>query len=229
NTGLPASYSGATTLIDPADGDIIWNAEANRWEVTFDVTGFGAFFVQTNTTVATNPNTVNYFNGSTQGSSNILNWRVTCTNATTTFGIERSSDGVTFTNIGTVTAAADRCLQPFAFTDASPLSTTNYYRLRITDNTGNVSFSDIISIPTGSQFVTRLYPNLIVKGANVTVSCTALKGSLVVYDALGRMVVSRTLTTGVQNIKLGLVSPGLYFYIILDDTVKILTGKIVVQ
>ena len=48
-SGLPGSYTGGATIINPADTDIIWNSSASRWEVSIDATGFGGFFVQTNT------------------------------------------------------------------------------------------------------------------------------------------------------------------------------------
>lgn len=229
NTGLPATYTGAQTLIDPADGDIVWNTEANRWEVTFDVTGFGGYIVQTNTASLPNPTIITYFNGNTQGLANVLNWKVNCTNTTTTFFIERSSDGVAFNNIETVTTTASRCLQPFTFTDPSPLPGMNYYRLKIADNTGSISYSDVILLQISGQFITRLYPNLISRGSSVTVSNTGLKGSLVVHDALGRRVLNRTLITGVQNINLRLPSTGIYFYIIRDGSEVLLSGKIIVQ
>jgi hypothetical protein len=45
-TGLPSTYSGSIETIDPADSDIVWNATLSRWEITFDVTGFGGFFAK---------------------------------------------------------------------------------------------------------------------------------------------------------------------------------------
>lgn len=50
NTGLPASYQSNATIIDPADEDIIWNTVMNCWEISFNCTGFGGFFLQTQTT-----------------------------------------------------------------------------------------------------------------------------------------------------------------------------------
>lgn len=46
-TGRPGSYGGTATTIDPADASIIWNSTDNRWEVTFETTGFGGFFIKT--------------------------------------------------------------------------------------------------------------------------------------------------------------------------------------
>jgi hypothetical protein len=46
NSGSPASYAVTPTIIDPDDNDIVWNATLNRWEVSFQVTGFSGFFIK---------------------------------------------------------------------------------------------------------------------------------------------------------------------------------------
>jgi ELWxxDGT repeat protein len=46
DTGLPDSYTNGYSLINPEDADIIWNSESARWEVSFNTTGFGGFFVR---------------------------------------------------------------------------------------------------------------------------------------------------------------------------------------
>lgn len=46
NTGLPASYTGAKTTINPQEADIVWNEGLKRWEVSFNNTGFSGFFVK---------------------------------------------------------------------------------------------------------------------------------------------------------------------------------------
>ncbi|MCP9762416.1 3-coathanger stack domain-containing protein [Lacihabitans soyangensis] len=46
NSGTPASYGTTPTIIDPDDNDIVWNALLNRWEISFDVTGFSGFFMK---------------------------------------------------------------------------------------------------------------------------------------------------------------------------------------
>ena len=228
NSGSPSSYSGSVTIIDPADGDIVWNAEFNRWEVTFDATGFGGYFVQTNTTASSNLS-IEYFRGNNQGSVNTLTWKVNCTNTTTNFDIERSSDGVVFAPIGTVTTAQDRCLQPFTFNDPSPLGGKNYYRLKAYDGR-NTIYSDIVIIDNNnSQPVTRLYPTVLNNSSTVNVVFTGSEGTLSVYDAIGRQIVSKSLVNGSQSINLKLASTGIYFYTIRNSDSVILTGKILIQ
>ncbi|MCP1301039.1 S8 family peptidase [Chryseobacterium sp. S0630] len=52
-TGTVASFGGAATVITPDVADIIWNGTYQYWEVSFQTTGFGGYFVKTGTTLGT--------------------------------------------------------------------------------------------------------------------------------------------------------------------------------
>ncbi|WP_276965480.1 S8/S53 family peptidase [Chryseobacterium sp.] len=52
-TGTIASFGGAATIITPDITDIIWNDTYQYWEVSFQATGFGGYFVKTGTTLGT--------------------------------------------------------------------------------------------------------------------------------------------------------------------------------
>jgi hypothetical protein len=77
------------------------------------------------------------------------------------FTVERSADGAAWTAIGQVEAAGNSTQRTdYSFTDESPLSGISYYRIRQTDNNGDVSYSDIASVnaPNALKDVT-VYPN----------------------------------------------------------------------
>ncbi len=60
-TGLPNTYPGSISTINPTDSDIIWDATNSRWQISFDVTGFSGFFLKTTTTtLKINDVAVNY-------------------------------------------------------------------------------------------------------------------------------------------------------------------------
>lgn len=60
NTGTVVSYGGTPTTITPNVDDIVWNNTYQYWEVTFQTTGFGGYFVKTNsTTLGTNDTKAN--------------------------------------------------------------------------------------------------------------------------------------------------------------------------
>lgn len=52
-TGTIASFGGTATIITPDIADIIWNDTYQYWEVSFQTTGFGGYFVKTGTTLGT--------------------------------------------------------------------------------------------------------------------------------------------------------------------------------
>ena len=61
------------------------------------------------------------------------------------FTLERSTDGLQFTSIGTVAATGDNSIaENYSYTDNSPSRGINYYRLKMVDASGAISYS-----PTG--------------------------------------------------------------------------------
>ena len=48
NTGTVASYGSTAAIITPNVSDIVWNDTYQYWEVSFQTTGFGGYFVKTN-------------------------------------------------------------------------------------------------------------------------------------------------------------------------------------
>ncbi|QGW29243.1 S8 family serine peptidase [Phnomibacter ginsenosidimutans] len=110
-SGLVGTYTGNATVINPNDNDIVWNAAYNRWEVSFDVTGFSGFVVQT-VSFPLLPIVLESFTASKQGAAHLLHWKANCGQAAATFTVERSGDGIQFTSLG---SRADQC-QPLPAT-----------------------------------------------------------------------------------------------------------------
>ena len=53
NIGTVSSFGSAATFITPDINDIVWNDTYKYWEVSFQATGFGGYFVKTNGTLGT--------------------------------------------------------------------------------------------------------------------------------------------------------------------------------
>ncbi|HTI91779.1 MAG TPA: T9SS type A sorting domain-containing protein [Puia sp.] len=102
------------------------------------------------------------FTGQAEGSDVLLNWSTAQEQNSDYFQIERSADNQNFTAIGKVTAAHNSSLQTnYSFTDASPLTGNNYYRLKMVDIDGSSVYSRIVVVSFGntSQQVIATYPN----------------------------------------------------------------------
>jgi hypothetical protein len=187
----PNQYTGTGELINPADADIVWNG--NYWEVSFDVTGFSGFYVHTNLRWVL-PVEVNYFKGSRQGSTHLLNWKLTCNSTpAVTVTLERSSSASgAFTPLYSVQATATRCNQPFDYADAQPMPGMNYYRVKMTDANGKITYTGIVALLNAVKGfdLVSIAPNPVVNDhlkLNAT-SAAAVKMELVVIDMQGRIV-----------------------------------------
>lgn len=226
-SGLPDTYTGTSKVIDPADTDIIWSAEFNRWEISFDITGFSGFIVQTSAT--TLPITLEYFKGEAKDAANVLTWKVNCGSSAAVFEIERSSDVTAFANIGSVSSTQARCLQPFTFNDASPKEQKNYYRIKIVESNGRSYYTGIILLQSEKILVSTLFPTIVSKNSTVQIRFTGNKGMLTVNDEAGRRVHTYPLVHGSQSVALSLPSAGIYFYKIIDEKGPAVNGKIFVK
>lgn len=205
-TGLPGTYSGTTVVINPDDSRIVWNASLSAWEVTFDIVGFSGFFVHSGSTAL--PIVMEYFNGEKAGSVNKLNWKASCTSTSVRFEVERSQNGTNFSNIGGINATQAQCASPFYFTDNHPLPGVNYYRLKMIEIDGGVSYSKIVALYNNANRIeiVSLTPTLVNAGrAMLTISSAKdSKIELMVTDVQGRLVqkVSANLQSGSNNLKL---------------------------
>lgn len=196
-TTTPGNYTGARELIDPVDNDVFWNG--SYWEVTIPVNGFSGFYLHTTLYNTSLPIVVNYLTGRRQGGDHLLNWQVTCTaTPRATMTLERSADARNYSGIYTITADAARCQQPFDYTDANPLKGMNYYRLKIVDADGHITYSTTVALlnaVTGFDIIS-IAPNPVVTDnfkLNIA-SAKAGKMEIAIFDMQGRLVNRQTLS-----------------------------------
>lgn len=100
------------------------------------------------------------FSAQRNGKTNLLKWSSTNEINTDRFEIERSSNGMGFTTIGSVKSYNNgKSKNDYSFTDAQPLKALNYYRLKMIDKDGKYTYSAIRSINNTNSFDVTLYPN----------------------------------------------------------------------
>lgn len=199
--GLPAStpgnYTGTMELINPGAANVNWNG--NYWAVTIPVSGFSGFYAHTTIFNTPLPITITCFNGIKLGNHHLLDWKLSC-NSTPgiTITLERSADSRNFNGLSTITADAVRCNQPFNHTDTDPLKGMNYYRLKVTDAAGKISYSGIVALLNAIKGfdIVSMTPNPVITGSfklNVA-STQSSKMQLMVFDIQGRMLNRQTVS-----------------------------------
>lgn len=190
-----------------------------------EVSSFSSFYFAKTTGVL--PIKLLSFAGKKEAVVNKLTWKVTCTN-NANFTIERSQDGINFSSIGSVQATQQDCNMPFAFDDQTPIAGKGFYRLRLTENNGPVTYSQIIILDRNADDVTNLqiFPNPVV-GSVVTAQVNAMENSsalITVTDMSGRKVISKNIivTKGINSIVLNTekLASGIYALVYNDGRAK---------
>lgn len=205
NFGGLGTYGASTTTA----GSLVWTGLTNS---------FGPFSLASTTINNPLPIYLNYLNGYKLNNHNYLTWKVTCTNnPNATMKLERCADGKKFKEINSITADALRCQQPFDYIDTDPLTGMIYYRLKMIDAFGKVTYSSTIALlnkESGFDIV-GLLPNLVNSNAvlNVTAS-QKTKMDVVVTDIAGKQVqkISFNLIAGSNqfNLNFSNLSAGTY-------------------
>lgn len=133
------------------------------------------------------------------------------------FTVERSADGVEFTEVGKVEGSGNSTVQRgYDFTDEKPLQGTSYYRLRQTDYDGTTSYSHIAVVNFSAAVTVNMYPNPATDVLNLEVANQTDEVQLSIYNYSGQSVFSNkyAVENGSKNIQLPLkdiLTPGIYF------------------
>ena len=217
-SGLPGTYPGPASVINPDDVDIVWNAGLSRWEVSFDVTGFSGFIVQTKTSVL--PVTSLELNGRLNSNNAVLNWITKGEINTLSFDVERSVDGRNYIAVGNVAALNQPGTNLYTYSDNNITAfgaAVIYYRIKQKDINGRFSYSGIVALSIDKQKnAVRFYPNPVITKADLSVTVNQ-PGQVVlkIFDNTGRLLVQKQLTvstgTNVLPVDLVYLAKGLYY------------------
>jgi|GEM_PF-3124696 len=159
------------------------------------------------------PVKLKFFEAKTVSGSVRLDWQTLTEINSLHFAIERSDNGRTWEMIGRVNAAGDSYLPVnYSYTDKTPSTGNNYYRLRTVDKDGSEEISPTVqaNISALSQGIS-VYP---IPASN-TIYVKGIAGnsnlSYIITDSEGKTIRTGLLTTPVQQIDIQDLKNGIYF------------------
>lgn len=130
------------------------------------------------------------------------------------FAIERSGNGTDFRTIGKVNGAGTTTsIQNYTFSDETPLSGINYYRLKQVDFDGQFSYSPVVNVVFDNKAGIRLAPTPVQDQLRVELDEMFQEDAQwQLYDFAGRLVQTGVLSAEntVFNVEVGSLTPGNY-------------------
>ncbi|MBC7509586.1 MAG: T9SS type A sorting domain-containing protein, partial [Ferruginibacter sp.] len=218
-----STYGGNTTAA-------IWTMQQDA--ANTDVTTYGSLFYQSLASgstpgsdaplsVGSNPDqklfltstplpvTLVSFKGSIANCTSVLKWKTSAEYNSNYFGIERSIDGISYSEIARVDSKNSGGGAAYTYTDKSLNAGINYYRLKATDFDGIHKYSEILTLNSDCNYTPiAVWPNPAID--NVTVTGLQGRTKLTLIDAGGKQVATFTTTAINQKINMGRFSRGNY-------------------
>lgn len=213
NSGFPGSYTAPAELIDPDDADIVYNAVAGRWEISFNVTGFSGFIVRTGALIV--PVRLISFGANVQNNDALVQWTAENEIGHSGYDVQYSIDGRNFITAGNTGAQNGSGIHQYGYThiNAAAISNKLYYRLRIVSLGGGFTYSNIVLVRFGGkEGITDVYPNPVKSAVNITATVPAGKYiSIRIADMNGKTVAAEKISgNGSHSISLAGAGAGIY-------------------
>lgn len=142
-----------------------------------------------------------------------LDWITTRETNTNYFISERTKDFWNYQNVDTVYAENNgEFTQNYSTTDYHPLSGASYYRLKIVDNDGKISYSPIANVKIMNVKSPLMYPNPSNTYVNIEQGDEQIK-QITVFNIVGRIVerVANSGAQGIIKIPTYTLAAGMYF------------------
>ncbi|UAY51789.1 S8 family serine peptidase [Ferruginibacter albus] len=227
NGTLADNLTGLFSFITPDSTDII--PYDNGYYAEYDVSKFGEFWLNKGgiNNDSALPLKLVSFIANKQNSKVALNWQTQSENSLDQFIIERSSDGKIFTDIGIVPATNSNLNQQYNFVDASPL-VINYYRLKVADADGSVSYSAIqqVNFDNNASAIV-VYPNPVTNRKLFIASSKNCTEALLL-DVSGKIIRRFQLQGNNNSLNISGIAKGVYQLKIFTET-STSSQKIIVQ
>jgi Secretion system C-terminal sorting domain len=175
-------------------------------------------------------------NAALNGNDVLLKWKTLSESNTDHFEIERSVDGISFSPVGIKKAAGNSSTElSYDFADPDMTSSIYYYRIKLVDFDGKVSYSNVAVVrKSGSIKRIITFPNPAASQINVEFSNAKGNYKVSLYDLAGHEVHTQRVTIGytVQYVIINRnsLAAGSYFLrVIKDSNNETFVEKIIVQ
>ena len=125
-----------------------------------------------------------------------LKWSVIGETNVADYKVEHSIDGITFSDLATVSATSSN---NYTYLDATAIEGADYYRIKATDNTGVVVYSKVVSIKNYELGIT-VFPNPVTSNSfKLGLGSATGKYTVKLMDKLGKTVYSTTINHSVSS------------------------------
>jgi hypothetical protein len=223
----------AGRAVTAAPSGITLASSLSAGATTSDVDGSNqAATTEINVTATVLPVVLADFSVTASSCNGILNWKTASEQNVKSFEVEYSTNGISFTKAGLVQAKNAAEGSVYRYVNAQGTG-KGYYRLKVIDNDGQVSYSRIVSVDTkcnGTKSVS-LFPNPLTANQNLSVIISgyegAIKGELV--SMTGQVIRSYSLKNGTNTLPVDKVAQATYMMRVTDASGEAESFRVIIM
>jgi hypothetical protein len=131
----------------------------------------------------------NFSASSLADNSCILKWTASQETGGVKYVVQRSGDGRNFNDIKTLASYTNgNPSNTYSYKDVDQVEGYNYYRLKMIEVTGNITFSPVASVKNEKTFEFSIYPNPVFNNFSVLIADKLLPATVEIYNAQGQSV-----------------------------------------
>lgn len=160
----------------------------------------------------------------------VLRWTTVTESNAERFAIERSNDGRTYTEVGSVKAAGNsNTLKSYQYTDIKPVKGNNMYRIKQIDRDGKYNYSDLRTLSFDDlKKLIAIAPNPAKDRVVLTVAGNTKTVQVRILNSIGQQVASYTLTGESMPMDVSKLSKGVYYVSVTGEGINT-KEKLVIQ
>lgn len=179
----------ATELITPAN--FVYNAAADRYEITFETSGFSGFYISSTAEAPLNIVLGDVY-AKSDGQRNNISWTSLDESSADYFEIQRSVDARTFETIARIEANGKA--STYQESDNSYMQGLNHYRIVMYSQSGKKITSMIVSVNNAghADFTVEAFPNQVSDYLTVAIKGSMKPGASITMTDINRRVVYST-------------------------------------
>ncbi len=166
------------------------------------------------------PVTITSFTAQPQGNAVALQWNVAEQININTYEVQYSKDGSNFATFTTV-AATNSLSAVYNAVHNSPSAGVNYYRIKIVEKTGLITYSDIRKVTIGNGNTVNVYPNPANRSVNIVLTGSMVNkpATISILSIDGKLVSIKKINTANQTetIDVSKMTNGKYIVRIITD------------
>jgi len=145
-----------------------------------------------------------------------VKWKVDEQQDVVSYIVERSTDGITYSQTGVVFPSVTT--DSYSLIDPNPVTGKNYYRLRIKEMDGKLTYSQTVIVSLKAGIVVSLYPNPVIDKLTIQQFGTIQNKTAILANQQGKVLQQITINSLQQTVNMEKYAAGIYLLKLEDGT-----------